>query len=451
MDTAGSIAVHGIGFDAEPAARLYDELSRLTVIDAHEHLMPEHERIRRAPDAVSLFEAYPRMVLQASGMPADDLAAMSERSAPVEERWARLAPHLPHVRELALTRALMIGIRELYGIERIDDDTYLQATETLRAANRAGLYERTFRGRMKVAAALNQQYDSADPPWTMPAPGSFRITQMWESQLNFACKPEPLALIERSTGAPVRTLDAYVAGLEQAIAEARAQGVLGIKLLKEAPRAEPPAAEAARLFDRLLAAGPNRAPEATPTREGPYGALRDYLAHAIIRAAGAAGMTILFHCGSMGAGRDYRPTHPDRMVPVVLRYPHVRFELYHSGMPRLREAGMMAFSYPNVWLNMCWSQSFMPRAARSALAEWLDFVPVNKIIAFGGDSGYWIEHSVGDLVMTRANLAAVLGERVAGGAATQERAVDIGRMLLAGNAAALYDLGDPALGDYEYT
>ena len=52
MDTAGSIAVHGIGFDAEPAARLYDELSRLTVIDAHEHLMPEHERIRRAPDAV---------------------------------------------------------------------------------------------------------------------------------------------------------------------------------------------------------------------------------------------------------------------------------------------------------------------------------------------------------------------------------------------------------------
>ena len=451
MDTAGSIAVHGIGFDAVPAARLYDELSRLTVIDAHEHLMPEHERIRRAPDAVSLFEAYPRMVLQASGMPAADLQAMSDRSAPVEERWARLAPHLPHVRELALTRALMIGIRELYGIERIDDDSYLQATETLRAANCAGLYERTFRGRMKVAAALNQQYDSDDPPWTMPAPGSFRLTQMWESQLNFACNPEPLALIERSAGAPVRTLDAYVAGLEQTIAEARAQGVLGIKLLKEAPRAEPPAAEAARLFDRLLAAGPNRAPEATPTREGPYGALRDYLAHAIIRAAGAAGMTILFHCGSMGAGRDYRPTHPDRMVPVVLRYPHVRFELYHSGMPRLREAGMMAFSYPNVWLNMCWSQSFMPRAARAALAEWLDFVPVNKIIAFGGDSGYWIEHSVGDLVMTRANLAAVLGERVAGGAATEERAVDIGRMLLAGNAAALYDLGDPALGDYEYT
>ena len=134
MNTADSISVHGIGFDSEPARRLYDELSRLTVIDAHEHLMPEHERIRRAPDAVSLFEAYPRMVLQASGMPAADLQSMSDRSAPVEERWARLAPHLPHVRELALTRALMIGIHELYGIERIDDgnDTAGANTATFR-------------------------------------------------------------------------------------------------------------------------------------------------------------------------------------------------------------------------------------------------------------------------------------------------------------------------------
>ena len=218
---------------------------------------------------------------------------------------------------------------------------------------------------------------------------------MWESKLKFACKPEPLALIERSAGAPARTLDAYVAGLEQTIAEARAQGVLGMKLLKEA----------ARLFDRLLATGPDRAPEPTPTREGPYGALRDYLAHAIIRSAGAAGMTIL-HCGSIGAGRDSVLRTRTGWCRSMLRYPDVRFELYHSGMPKMREAGMIAFSYPNVWLNMCWSQSFMPQAARAALAEWLDYVPANKIIAWG-DSGYWIEHSVGDLVMTHANLAAV--------------------------------------------
>ena len=138
MDTADSISVHGIGFDSEPAARLYGEFARLTVIDAHEHLMPEHERIRRASDAVSLFEAYPRMVLQASGMPAADLHAMSDRSAPVEDRWSRLAPHLPHVRELALTRALMIGTREFYRIERIDDDSYLQATGHLARRTEAG-------------------------------------------------------------------------------------------------------------------------------------------------------------------------------------------------------------------------------------------------------------------------------------------------------------------------
>ena len=44
------------------------------------------------------------------------------------------------------------------------------------------------------------------------------------------------------------------------------------------------------------------------------------------------------------------------------------------------------------------------------------------------DSEYWIEHGVGDLVT--------------------KRAVHIGRMFLVGNSAAL---GDPALGDYDYT
>ena len=49
MDTADRISQYGIGFDSEPARPLNEELSRLTVIDAHEHLMPEHERSAGAP------------------------------------------------------------------------------------------------------------------------------------------------------------------------------------------------------------------------------------------------------------------------------------------------------------------------------------------------------------------------------------------------------------------
>ena len=72
--------------------------------------------------------------------------------------------------------------------------------------------------------------------------------------------------------------------------------------------------------------------------------------------------------------------------------------------------------------------------ARRALAEWLDCVPINKIIAFGGDPTIWIEHAIGDLIMTRQTLAQSLARR----------------MMLYDNAIELYDLKCRALDDLQY-
>ena len=72
--------------------------------------------------------------------------------------------------------------------------------------------------------------------------------------------------------------------------------------------------------------------------------------------------------------------------------------------------------------------------ARRALDEWLACVPINKIIAFGGDTTIWIEHAIGDLIMTRQNLAQSLARR----------------MMLYDNAIELYDLKCRALDDLQY-
>ena len=75
MDTADNISGHGIGLDSQPARRLYDELSSLTVIDAHE---PD-ARARAGPAGAGRREpvrGVSVLVLQVSGMPAADLQAM---------------------------------------------------------------------------------------------------------------------------------------------------------------------------------------------------------------------------------------------------------------------------------------------------------------------------------------------------------------------------------------
>ena len=99
---------------------------------------------------------------------------------------------------------------------------------------------------------------------------------------------------------------------------------------------------------------------------------------------------------------------------------------------------------------MCWTHSISPRTARSALSEWLEYVPHNRIIGFGGDSAYWLEHTVGDLINTRTNLAMVLAERVEAGETTESQAVDLARKLVFDNAAELYGLTRRSLEDLAY-
>ena len=78
--------------------------------------------------------------------------------------------------------------------------------------------------------------------------------------------------------------------------------------------------------------------------------------------------------------------------------------------------------------------------ARNGLDEWLDMVPANKIIGFGGDTFLWIEWTIGDLIQARENIAAVLAKRVREGIFTEDYAIEVARMLLFDNPRDLYEL-----------
>ena len=434
-----------------PVARRLDAaMSRLPVIDSHEHLFPESERLACRPDAVSMFEQYPRLALCAAGMSVETMEQMTDRDRPLDRRWAMLKPYLPKIRHTSLVRALMIGMRQLYGIEDVTDANYVEITETLVRENQPGIYRRVFRDHCRVVAALNQQMNSKSPPWEMPEPGSFRLTQMWESHFNFAWRPEPLDLITQCTGRNVSNLAEYIEGLGETMAHYRDRGVLGIKLLKEAITTDPDSSDAAPLFDRLLQCGADREPGKAPLSNAEHQVLRDYIAHAVLRNAGRLGLRVLFHCGTKGPGNDFRPTDPLLLVPLFQKYSDVIFELYHAGLPHVRATGVIAQSFANVYINMCWAHSMTPRIARRALDEWLDFVPLNKLIAFGADTTIWIEHAIGDLIMTRQNLATVLAGRVETGEMTEDQALEAARMMLYDNPIELYDLKCRELDDLKY-
>ncbi len=438
----------------QPTARstlardFYDRMSQLWIIDAHEHLPAEADRVAIEVDAVSLFENYPRFNLACAGLPEDQFAAMVNRELPLDERWNIFKEYLPLIRNTSFTRVALLGMQAMYGFEDITEDNYQELSRAMQAANTPGIYQRVFRNQARILVALNQE--TYNEPWELPPPKSFRLPQWWESQFSIALRSDALKRIEAHLGRALLSLDAYIEGIGEVLSYYKRQGVLAVKLNKEAIELWPEKDDVAYLFDNFVRNKEQTSPARESLSPSAYKALRDFIAHAILRFAGEMGLAVCFHCGHRAEWRDYRMTNPSLMVPIFQHYRDVKFELYHAGLPWVRETGLIASAFPNVWINMCWAHALASTLARNALNEWLDMVPANKIIGFGGDTQLWVEWTLGDLIVSRQNIAAVLAGRVEEGLLKEEHAFDIARMMLYDNPKNLYQLECERLNDVEY-
>jgi predicted TIM-barrel fold metal-dependent hydrolase len=127
------------------------------------------------------------------------------------------------------------------------------------------------------------------------------------------------------------------------------------------------------------------------------------------------------------------------MINVFPMHPRTRFDLYHMGMPSVRQTGVIGKNNPNVWLNLCWSHVISPKMTRSFLNEWMDLVPMNKIIGFGGDYGpESLEKIYGHLQMAKEDAAEALAERVAARRMSERQAREVAQAWFYDNPRELY-------------
>jgi predicted TIM-barrel fold metal-dependent hydrolase len=121
----------------------------------------------------------------------------------------------------------------------------------------------------------------------------------------------------------------------------------------------------------------------------------------------------------------------------------VKFDIFHASYPFARELAVLAKNFPNVYPDLCWVHILSPTAARTILSEWLDLVPSNKILAFGGDYRF-VEGVYGHVVLARRNVAAVLEEKVASSEIELRQALYLASRLLRENAREVYGLAEDA-------
>jgi predicted TIM-barrel fold metal-dependent hydrolase len=166
--------------------------------------------------------------------------------------------------------------------------------------------------------------------------------------------------------------------------------------------------------------------------------MQDYLVHLAISEAEKRELPIQIHTG-LHEGNENILTNsdPTHLVNLFMEYKNAKFDIFHGSWPYCGQLGALAKNFHNVYLDMSWMHIISPQKARTALSEWLDEVPVNKILGFGGDY-LAVEGSYGHSVIARDNISKVLSEKVDEGDYSIDEAKRYASMMLRDNPMKLF-------------
>ncbi len=403
------------------ARRLKEELEQFTIVDAHEHLLPESQRTSVKVDVFVLFSHYTRVDLVAAGMKPEEHAWLMNPDEDLDKRWRFFKPYLQEIRYGSYARPAFIAAKELFGYDDINDATYGPLSERIAEGNKPGIYKALLRQKCKIEKSLVCTM-SADHDQDLFAP---------VARVDAYAVVDSRQLIERhaaEVGMNVGDLDDYVEVIKASVKCWKEKGAVGLKS-RTGPYRAPSRQQAEEVFKRIM--------KGTDENKG-INPLSVYLREVMYDIAAEEELTVAVHTGMWG---DFRQLQAIDFMPVIASHPQTRFDLFHAGMPSPRETGVIGKNFPNVTLNLCWCHIISQEMTCSALQEWIDLVPVNKIIAFGADYARPVEKVYGHLVMARENIAWVLADRVDSGRFGMDGAVRIARKLFYENPRRIYRLG----------
>ena len=405
------------------ACDLYQEIAELTIIDAHEHLPSEAEYLSFGYSGLNMFAGgYIWHDLESAGMASEFKSTMRDSGdRPVDEWWPRIRPYWEYVKYTSYAKALRITARDLFGISDINDATIGELADKVRAENTPGLYRRVLQERCNIRYSITC-VDRADFP---NDPGLRGITMLLKAA---DAGRDIITGLSARSGREIRTLEDAVEAAQSLLRADLAKGAVGFKMIVgKYNKPDPGMAE--KELQRAIQ--PSDEPIFFP-------ALRDYLFDKSLDIAAEADVPVAVHTGYWG---DFRKLDPKYMFSFADRRPDVRFDMFHLGMPMVRDAALIGKTLPNVTLNLTWCPIISQLQTARTLEEIIDLVPINKIIAFGGDYRVAVQKTYGHLVLAREVVASVLADRIEAGDFDREYAMHITKLWFHDNPSRIYKLG----------
>lgn len=435
--------------------RIKAEVEGISLVDTHEHIMLEAERNECAVDFSYLFAHYNSSDLISAGLSPRMMEAIRLPMYPVrvevykrrkvrriipepervdmslDERWQAMEPFWDMIRNTAYAKQTLITIRDIFGIDDLNRNTYRQLSEAIAKSRKPDWYRHVMREKANIAVSI------VDWQSTDLQPDIFVPTMRLDHFVGVLSRAD-LGILEGESGITIHSLNDLVKAMRTALEGYKAKGAVAVKSALAYNRVlkydKVSRHEAEIAFNRIAShLGEGLAwLEAKP--------LQDYMMHQVIRAAIEVGLPIQIHTG-LQEGNENIITNadPTHLVNLFIEYKEAKFDLFHGGYPYIHEWATLAKYFANVTADITWLPIISPEVARRLLHELIETVPGNKIMAFGGDS-MTVEMAYGHAVMARQVVARVLSEKVDEGYLSEDEAAVLARRMLRDNPASLYKL-----------
>jgi predicted TIM-barrel fold metal-dependent hydrolase len=403
------------------------------MVDSHEHLQDECDRLSDNKNCIRLFRCSLSDDFASAGMNFDSVFGQdAEKEEPVV-LWRRLAPFWNAIKNTGYGRAVQITVKELYGIDKIEESIIPQLQQEFEKLSVPGFYKKILRDHCNLESC---QINRGNSPFTETTQPTLLLQDIKLSTLQKATITGELT---RRVGIPemkdlndyhhcirlwfqkyapyavaIKTQIAYIRGLDfekvpAELAEVPFQKKLGnIRLSREEAKL-----------------------------------LQDHLFWFCVELADEYDLPVKLHLGYY-AGTNRMPVsrvgqNVAQAADLCLRSSKTRFMFMHSAYPYGHELTVIAKQFANAHVQTCWAWIIDPVGTKNFLKRYIVTAPSSKIHVFGGDYDV-VENVVGHARIARNGVYSALAELVEEGYLERDDALELVEPLLRGNARNIFHL-----------
>lgn len=425
---------------SEARKLIRERVFQAPLIDTHEHLIEERERLQGAPhprvpcdDWALLFSHYLNSDFLSAGMPRADMDRFLSAKVDPLAKWKLIAPYWPAVKNTGYAQAVRISIRELYGVEELSEATIAQVQAGYDQTRRAGFYQRILRDRANIESC--QVNSLTGEPFTQSAMPTFLMQDL--SIVGMFAGPD-IPKHAAAAGIEVKALGDWHRVIRWWF-DRYAKYAVAVKsqhaYSRDLDYARVPAEKAEPVFKKVIEQEPLTAEERKR--------LEDHLFWQAVDQATAHGLPVKLHTGYY-AGHNSMPLSRLRLnagsaAELCRLAPDAQFVFMHLNYPYYEELLAVAKQWTNAHVDLCWAWLINPAAAVDYLKKHIVTAPINKLLPFGGDY-IPVEPVLGHAAIARRGIAQALGELVEEGWLKLADALELVDPILHQNARRIFRL-----------